>query len=145
MQRIFNIRCQPQKNDMRSLTTVLIVLVPGILSFACKKELKGDESDLYGTWVKGSNLGDTVWFMRKNGEHIMKVAVSFNAQMPAWSEKEYKYKDGKLSVKSFSPSSQQYFPMNSFAWVETGKEFSITNSELYPFLSSIITFRYRRL
>jgi len=82
--------------------------------------------------------------MKKNGQNIFRVANSFNPQMPNYSEKEYKYKDGKLSIKSFSPSSQEYFPMNSFTWVEAGKEFSITNSELYPFLSSIITFKYKK-
>ena len=130
---------------MRSLVAALIILLPGILFYACKKELKGNESDLYGTWVRGSNLGDTVWFMKKNGQNIMKVAVSFNPQMPGWSEKEYKFKDGKLSIKSFSPPSQEYFPINSFNWVETGKEFSITNSELYIFMSSIITIKFRKV
>ena len=130
---------------MRSLAAALIILLPGVLFFACKKELKGDESDLYGVWVKGANLGDTVWFMKKNGQSVMRVAVSFNPLMPGYSEKEYKFKDDKLTLKQFSPSSQEYFPINSFSWVTRGKEFSITNSELYIFLSSIITIEFKKV
>lgn len=100
---------------------------------------------LYGTWVKGSNAGDTIWFMKKNSKHIVKYASSFNPNMPMYNEYEYRYNDGKLSIKRFAPQTDEYFPITSFAWVDTGKEFSIVNSELYPFLSSIITLKYRKL
>jgi hypothetical protein len=128
---------------MRSLVGAFILAIV-VFSFACKKEGSGEESDLHGAWARGANYGDTIWFMKKDGQHIMRIA-SFGQVGATYNEKEYKYKDGKLSIKSFAPSSQEYFPMNSFAWVDAGKEFSITNSELYPFLSSIITFKYRRL
>lgn len=128
---------------MRSLAGVLILTI-AILSFACKKELRGDEADLYGTWARGSNLGDTVWFMKKNGKDMVRYAISFNSLMPMYDEKEYKYGDGKLSIKKFTPQTDDYFPVNSFAWVQAGEEFSITNSELYPFLSSIVTFKFRK-
>lgn len=100
---------------------------------------------LYGTWVKGSNLGDTIWFMKKNSKHIMRYASSFNPNMPMYNEDEYRYNDGKLSFTRFPSQTDEYFPVNSFAWVQTGEEFSIVNSELYPFLSSIITLKYRKV
>ena len=128
---------------MRSLAGVFIVII--IVSFACKKELKGDESDLYGTWTRGSNLGDTVWFMKKNGKNMVRYATSFNSLRAMYDEKEYKYSDGKLSIKKFTPQTDDYFPVNSFTWVQAGEEFSITNSELYPFLSSIITIKFKKI
>jgi len=128
---------------MRSLIGVSILAFV-TLSFACKKELAGNESHLYGTWSKGVSVGDTLWFMKKNGQHIMRIA-SFGPVGAMYDEKEYRYKDGKLSIKLFAPSAQEYLPMDSFSWVDAGKEFSITNSELYPFLSSIITYKYRKL
>ena len=130
---------------MRSSATALIILALGIFSFGCKKELKGEESDLYGTWARGTNPGDTVWFMKKSGKNIVRYATSVNSLMPMYDEKEYKYNDGQLSIKKFTPQTDDYFPVNSFAWVQAGEEFSITNSELYPFLSSIITFKFKKL
>ena len=130
---------------MRSLAAIVVVLVVCILSSACSKEAIRNESMLYGTWVKGSNLGDTIWFMKKNSKHIMRYASSFNSSMPMYNENEYRYNDGKLSIKRFPSQTDEYFPFTSFTWVDTGKEFSIVNSELYPFLSSIITFKYKKI
>ncbi|HEX6845795.1 MAG TPA: hypothetical protein VF144_02400 [Chitinophagaceae bacterium] len=128
---------------MRSLVGAFILGIV-VFSFACKKEQAGDEPDLHGAWAKGTNHGDTLWFLKKNCQHIMRIA-SFGPVISTYDEKEYKYKGGKLSIKSFAPSSQEYFPINSFTWVDSGKEFSITNSELFPFMSSIVTLKYRKL
>ena len=107
--------------------------------------MAGNESDLYGTWVKGSNFGDTVWFMKKNGQNIMRVSETFNPLIPNYSEKEYQFSGGMLNIKSFAPSSQEYFPIDSFKWTDPGKEFTIQNSQLFIFMSSIITYRYRKI
>ena len=129
---------------MRSAVIGSIVLILAI-SWGCKKEQNTEEARLYGTWVKGSNLGDTLWFMKKNGENIMRIAESFNPLMPTYAEKEYKFKDGVLNIQSFAPSSREYFPMTSFKWTDSGQEFTIQNSQLFIFLSSIITYKYKKI
>ena len=129
---------------MKTLAAGSILITLVLFSFACKKA-SGDESDLYGTWTKGTNTGDTLWFMKKNGKDIVRQPESFNPLMPTYSEKEYYFKDGKLSIKSFAPTSQQYYPIDSFSWTQAGKEFTIQNSELFIFMSSIVTYKYRKL
>ena len=130
---------------MRPQITGSIIIILVVFSLACKKGTAGSESDLYGTWVKGSNTGDTLWFMKKNGKYIVRQPESFNPLMPVYSEKEYQFKDGKLKIKSFAPTSQEYFPINSFNWTRPGEEFTITNSELFIFMSSIVTYRYKKI
>ena len=130
---------------MRSTIAVSIILVLVSFSFACKKDIRGKESDLYGTWVKGSNVGDTLWFMKKNDRNIMRVAESFNPLLPSYSEKEYRLNGEVLSIKSFAPTSQEYFKIESFKWTDPGKEFNITNSQLFIFMSSIVTYKYRKI
>ena len=130
---------------MRSTITGSIVIVLTCLSFACKKGIAGNESDLYGTWVKGPNVGDTLWFMTKNGQNIMRIPDSFNPLMAAYSEKEYRLTGEVLSIKSFAPTSQEYFQIGSFKWTDAGKEFTITNSQLFIFMSSIVTYKYRKI
>jgi hypothetical protein len=130
---------------MRLLAAGSIIITIILFSFACKKENSGDESDLYGTWVKGNIMGDTLWFMKKNDKYIMRLPESFNPLMPLYSEKEYRFKDGKLSIKSFASTSQEYFPVNSFTWTQAGEEFTIQNIELFLLMSSIMTYKYRKL
>lgn len=128
---------------MRSAVVAFIVIVLAF-SFGCKKEQNTEEAKLYGAWVKGPGTGDTLWFMKKNGQNIMRMLDFFNPS-PKYSEKEYKFKDGVLNIQSFAPSSQEFFPMTSFKWTDPGKEFTIQNSQLLPFLSSIITYKYRKI
>ena len=113
--------------------------------FACKKNYETNESVLHGTWVKGSNWGDTLWFMKKNGKNIIRMPDSFNPLMGSYAEHEYRLKDGVLDIRLFAPSSQEYFPITSFTWTDPGKEFTILNSQLYLFLSSMITYKYRKI
>ena len=130
---------------MRSTIAGFIVLVLTSLTLACKKDIAGKESDLYGTWVKGSNFGDTLWFIKKNGKFIIRVPESFNPTMPTYSEKEYRLNGEELRIKSFAPSSQEYFLIESFKWTDPGIEFTVTNSQLFIFMSSIITYKYRKI
>ena len=129
---------------MRSLTFGFIVLTLAFLQ-GCKKDQTIDEPDLYGTWIKGSNHGDTLWFMKKNGQHIIRIPESFNPLIPIYSEKEYRLTNGELNIKSYAPTSQEYFPISRFNWIDPRKEFSIQNSQLFMFMSSIITYRYRKI
>ena len=130
---------------MRSIIAAILILFLACLFFACKKDISGEGSDLYGTWVKGSNFGDTLWFMKKNGQNIMRMSETFNPLISNYSEKEYRLSGGMLNIKSFAPSSQEYFPIDSFKWTDPGKEFTIQNSQLFIFMSSIITYRYRKI
>ena len=131
---------------MKSAVTVLIVLASFFLIAGCKKDkASGDEAELYGTWTKGTNYGDTLWFMNKNGRNILRMAETFNIAMPVYAEKEYRFRNGRLEIKLYSPTSQEYFPMSSFTWTDRRREFTITNSQLYVFLSSIITYTYRKI
>jgi hypothetical protein len=130
---------------MRSTIAASIVIILASWFFAFKKDVAGKESDLYGTWVKGSNFGDTLWFMKKNGQNIVRMSESFNPLIPNYSEKEYRLKEEVLNIKSFAPSSQEYFPIESFKWTDPGKEFTIQNSQLFIFMSSIITYKYRKI
>ena len=130
---------------MRSIIAAILILFLAFLFFDCKKNISGEESDLYGTWVKGSNFGDTLWFMKKNGQNIMRVSETFNPLIPNYSEKEYRLSGGVLNIKSFAPSSQEYFQIESFKWTDPGKEFTIQNSQLFIFMSSIITYKYRKI
>jgi hypothetical protein len=130
---------------MRSTIAASLVIILASWFFGCKKDVAGKESDLYGTWVKGSNFGDTLWFMKKNGQNIVRMSESFNPLIPNYSEKEYRLKEEVLNIKSFAPSSQEYFQIESFKWTDPGKEFTIQNSQLFIFMSSIITYKYRKI
>jgi hypothetical protein len=128
---------------IRSLTT-LIVLVS--LLAACKKDVTQSESALYGTWVKGNQPGDTLQFLEKNRKHILRQNDSFNPAMPAYTEKEYKYQNGKLSIQLFAPFSEEFNPIDSFRWISFGREFTLQGIQLYIFMSSTQTyFTYRKL
>ena len=129
---------------MRSLILGFIVLAFALLQ-GCNKDQTFDEPDLYGTWIKGSNHGDTLWFRKKNGKHIIRIPESFNPLMPIYSEKQYRFNNGELSIKLYSPTSQEHFPITSFTWTDPRKEFSIQNSQLFMFMSSIITYKYRKI
>ena len=116
-----------------------------ISTLGCKKDADGDESALYGTWVKGSYFGDTLWFMKKNGKNIMRIIDSFNPQMARYVEKEYRFRNGMLDIKSFAPGSQHYFPITSFSWTDPRKEFSVQSTQLFMIMSAMVTFTYRKI
>ena len=129
---------------MRFTIAGFLLLLLVFLSFACKKEGAGDEADLYGTWVKGPNFGDTLWFMKKSGQYLIRMPESGNPLMSAYSEKEYRFSGGVLSIKLFALSSPEYFPITSFNWTDPGKEFTILSTQLFPVMSSMITYKYKK-
>jgi hypothetical protein len=121
---------------MRFLLSILIIC---FVITGCKKKYASDESILHGTWVKGANFGDTLWFITRNGQHIMRQAMSFNSGIPVYVEREYTYEDGRLSVRFNAQFIQDYTPITSFTWTNIGSEFNIQGIELYPFMSSTAT------
>ena len=128
---------------MKCRSSLIIVIAFAFIFVSCKKEYT--QSDLSGTWVKGSNAGDTLQFLRKNNKDILCYNISFNATMPAFKEAEYKYEGGKLSVKLYSPTLQDFYPINSFTWKHAGSEFEIRGIELFSILASTdVYFTYRK-
>ena len=109
-----------------------LVLVTG-----CRKNnANNDESAFYGIWTKGSNFGDTLWFMKKNGQNIMRQPMSFNHGVQVYAEKEYRVHNGQLEIKLYAPTISDYYPISSFSWVRPGKEFSLIGIDIYFFMSS---------
>ena len=132
---------------MRRLYAALTVTAFVFIFIGCHKEsFNGSEADLYGTWVKGTNAGDTLRFLKKNNKNIMQINESFNAGMPMYTEKEYSFRNGILKIKTFNPVSQDYFSIDSFTWIQPGSEFKIQGIQLFMFMSSTGTyFTYHKL
>lgn len=127
------------------LRLIVCLSIMALLATACSKNNDGDESLLYGTWVKGANTGDTLWFMRKDGKNIMRSNQSFNPALPAYTETAYRFKDGKLT-KVLPITSSAFSGFDSFAWIETGKRFEILGYQLYMFMSSTATkFAFKKI
>lgn len=128
------------------ITPALIVIALAFMVVSCSKDDTASESALYGTWVKGTQAGDTLRFMRKNNKYIMLQNESFNAGMPVYTEKDYRFRNGRLSIKLFSPSSREFYPIDSFSWTQVGEEFTIQGIQLFMFMSSTQTyFTYRKI
>jgi hypothetical protein len=120
----------------------LLVITAITFAAACSKDSDGPEATFYGTWVKGPNTGDTLYFYKKNGRNIMRSNQSFNPLMYAPVEQVYKYEGGKLIVAyPFSTMGipVTYNTIESFTWTNTGREFEINGFELYMFMSSTMT------
>jgi hypothetical protein len=131
---------------MKSMSSLIIVISFASILISCKKEHIQSENVLFGTWVKGTNAGDTLQFMRINNKNILRYNISFNAAMPAFKEVEYKYQDGKLGIKLYYPTVQDFYPINSFTWKQVRSEFEIQGIELFSILSSTqVYFTYRKI
>lgn len=129
---------------MIRMVIALIIFVSIVAG--CKKDGAQSGADLYGTWIKGNQSGDTLQFLQKNGKDILRRNESFNPGMPAYSEKEYRFRNGKLAIKLTSPFSEDFYPIDSFRWTRAGKEFSVQGIQLYMFMASTnVYFTYRKL
>lgn len=123
------------------MAVCLLTLVAG-----CDKDndTKSAESVFFGMWVKGSNTGDTLYFVRKNGQNIMRMNMSFNPGMFAPSDREFKFEDGILQYKLGFGS--PWFPIESFTWIIPGREFEIKGHQLFMFMSSTLaTFNFKKV
>jgi len=120
------------------------VLLAAFTIYSCHKSSEGEESFLYGTWIKGTNAGDTLHFLKKNGRNLLDYNLSFNAALPASTQREYRFRNGKLSVKRYGGS--DFDPIESFKWKQLGNEFEIQGIELFNFMSSTTTyFTYHKI
>lgn len=120
---------------LRPLLYLLLALA--LLGAACTKNNNNNESLLYGTWVKGPNTGDTLYFLRKDGKNIMRSNQSFNPSLTAWSDWEYRYSNGKLSVALFGGT--EFRSLDSFTWLQQGKKFDVLGYQVFMFMSSSMT------
>jgi len=116
----------------------------GIISFALllaactKSKDNNNEAVLYGVWVNSKAPMDTLWFMNKGGKNILRYNNSFNIAMPAYTELEYFFKNGELSIALGGPSGITRF-IDSFAWKQENRQFDILIYQLYLFISSSTT------
>ena len=109
---------------------------------SCDKDNDGQESMLYGTWIESRGASDPLRFYKKGNKNMLAYNASFNASLPAPTEAEYTYRNGKLSVQMYGGS----FDIESFTWTQPASEFEIRAIELFPILSSTVTrFTYKKI
>ena len=133
------------KKDMLKTIIFFAFIVATALCACTKKDSEEVGDTIEGVWVKGSHIGDTLRFYKKNGKNVVAYNMSFNTLMPAPTEREYLLKDGKFSLQLLDRSNR-FHPIESFKWKEVNKEFEVEGIELFPFMSSMRTyFTYRRI
>jgi hypothetical protein len=124
---------------------LLMIMLVMFIVLSCRKD-NASVTDLTGTWVKGTSAGDTLVFLNINGKHILRYNVSFNEAMPAYTETEYRFRNGKLELKGFMTTQNDYNTIESFTWKQEGEEFEVLGYQLYPFMSSTLTrFTFKKL
>jgi hypothetical protein len=127
---------------MPRLLYSLLVITVITLATACSKDSDSPETAFYGMWIKGTHTGDTLYFYKKNGQHIMRSNQSFNPLMYAPVERVYKYDGGKLIIAYPYASLGlpfTYDTIESFTWKATGRQFEVNGIELYMFMSASST------
>lgn len=108
-------------------------------------KISGDEADLYGTWAKGPNPSDTLYFLRENNKNIMRYKTASSPSPQPSLGSEYYLRGDKLSLKNFWGSGTDLntiYPVPSFKWKQRGQEFEVMGPQIYPHMSAmmIVTF-----
>jgi hypothetical protein len=130
---------------MKRIIAFLVLAILACTFMSCNKNKSGNESIFYGTWVKGTNSWDTLWFYQKGGKNILAFNLSSNPALPAPTEVEYFYNNEKLSFR-YPASPGSVFHIDSFNWTLFGKEFDILGYQLFNVMSSTQThFRYNKI
>jgi len=138
MQRLPIFPCHHSKPFlMRLLSACICIALFGLFTGCSRNNDSVNESTFYGTWIKGTAAGDTLQFMRKNNQNILRRNVSFNASHPAYQEVLYSYKNGKLWTELVPGSGLR--EIESFAWKTMGKEFDLQGYQMYLIMSSTLT------
>jgi hypothetical protein len=123
-----------------------IVLCIGLSVAACSKKSEHSESILYGTWVKGPNIGDTMRFVRKNGTDILSYRNDLFANYyPGNTETPYVFRDNKLTLVTSSSIGPVEYEIDSFAWKKFGNQFQVTGTQFFPYTSSFFDFTYTKI
>ncbi len=144
MQRPIAQSCHSKKRLMK-ITAATFVIACTLLITGCFKDpvVTGSEFELYGKWAKGPNAGDTLDFLQKNNQNIMRHLESYNSGVPVYSETQYMFNDGKPSLKNLTAG---YHPVTSFIWNQAGAEFQVLGIDLFSYISSTTTiFTYRKI
>jgi hypothetical protein len=122
---------------------MIITAIALSLLIACsKKETRNSEEYvLYGKWEMGHNDADTLEFLNKSGQSILRYydAHFING---IYMEREYRYINGMLSIRMYP--SEDFTAAPSFILKQLN-EFSIEGNELYPLLSSTATLVYKKV
>ena len=126
---------------------LFVLSVTSILSGCDKGELT-EASALHGTWVKetGGLPGDTLRFFAKEGKNMLAFRFGTTAgfNWPADVETEYRFSNGKLSVKAVDGAGQ-YFPADSFEWIVKNREFRVKLYQIVQYISADYKVTYRKL
>lgn len=132
---------------MARILPALLVLFVATMTTSCDKDATADEETvLHGTWIKGSQAGDTLRFYERGGRHYMLSNQSFNPNMYAPVETEYRFRNGQLALKYAWGMTSQYQSISSFTWKVPTQEFEIQGMQLYMFMSSTLTkFTFHRV
>ena len=132
---------------MMRISAAVFIIASAFLFMDCKKNddrfASGSESELYGAWAMGPGPADTLYFLRKNNKNIMRHLEGINAGLPRYSELEYKFGDGKLSLQYYSLN--EYHAIPSFQWTQGRTEFQVLAIQLFGYISSSTAiFTYRK-
>ena len=131
---------------MPRLFIAIAVTLIVISAASCKKEQAANATLLTGTWIKGANAADTLYFRQNNGKNVLHYNISFNAALPAFTEIEYSFQNGKLALKNFMAAQNDFYVIESFNWKQEGKEFEVLGYQLFPIMSSTqARFTYRKI
>ncbi len=131
---------------MQRLVIALAIAVITLTIASCKKEQEIEDTLFRGTWIKGANPGDTLYFTRNNGKNVLRYNASFSPATGGFTETEYSYQNSKLSLRNFMAAQNDFYIIQSFNWKQEGKEFEVLGYEIFPFMSSTLTrFAYRKV
>jgi hypothetical protein len=128
--------------------TILAFLLFGGLLFLASCDKADEENDgsiFFGRWK--TSYDDTVLFHNQNGKNMVQYDASMNANLPAITNHEYRYIDGKFSLNHTPNSGDDYFwEMDTFKWLEYGKSFQVQGLQWFMFLQSTQTiFTFTRI
>ena len=127
---------------LRLLNYVLLAVT--FIAIACsKKNNSSNEADLYGSWAKGANVGDTLIFKNENGRNLLQFNATLNPATPVYTKVEYNYSNNKLFVNLGGNTQTQ---LSSFVWKQPNQQFDILGFQLFLFMSSSSThFTYTKV
>jgi len=121
----------------------------------CPKEavLDKNATGFEGVWIRkgdgpGRQPADSLIFFTKNGRNLVSFYTgwpqgSFTA--PAEVETEYKFENGKLSLKEYSSPGNNFFPLNSFQWIVPNMEFTVRQYQILHFMSADYYVTYQKV
>lgn len=125
---------------------VNLILFTLLFFAACSKSKDKDKSPeehlLYGKWEMGPDRGDTIEFLNKNGQDILRYYDGIFIS-GIYMERPYRYSNGNLSIQMYP--TENFSPAPSFTRTQQGNAFTIRINEFYPLLSTSVTVTYRKI